>query len=138
LRTFAITDSSGIPCNGGSNWLSAQALSRAELHCRESLGPKPDPGADALHHGVFSGDELSSQNLRLDGKIHRLLGKHVAGNGWLEGGGRSSLLESAQEATPTSLHSLGFPSQSHGIGMRDSDGKFTIAAPGGKAVTEEQ
>ena len=31
-----------------------------------------------------------------------LLGKHPAGNGWLEGG-RSLLLESAQEATLTSV-----------------------------------
>jgi hypothetical protein len=40
--------------------------------------------------------------MRLAWKEFRLLGKHPAGNGMLEGG-RNSLLESAQEATLMSV-----------------------------------
>jgi hypothetical protein len=43
-----------------------------------------------------------------------LLGKHLAGNGWL-GGGRNSLLESAQEATLSSVAFLAFQRQSNSL-----------------------
>ena len=56
----------------------------------------------------FHKDGASSQ--KAGGEATRLLGKHQAGNGWLEGG-RSSLLESAQEATLLSVAMVCFPRQ---------------------------
>jgi len=53
-----------------------------------------------------------------------LLGKRPAGDGWLEVG-RSSLLESAQEATLMSVPTRGLPRQSNGLAIADFNRKFT-------------
>jgi hypothetical protein len=58
--------------------------------------------------GVLAGTVFSARQLAQDPT--RLLGKHQARNGWLEGG-RSSLLESAQGATPTSVATSCFQRQ---------------------------
>jgi hypothetical protein len=44
------------------------------------------------------------------------LGIHPAGNGWLRGG-RNSLLESAQEATLSSVATSAFPRQSNSLAV---------------------
>jgi hypothetical protein len=60
-----------------------------------------------------------------------LLGKHPAGNGLLEGG-CNSLLESAQEATLTSVTTPAFPRQSNSLAIPrrypHCNRKFTLGA----------
>jgi len=99
LRTFAITASSRIPCAGCSNYAGMAPAPR--LPSTWDAGGLYSLTAIVLViRGLSQGRR--SQPIKLAWKANCLLGKHPAGNGWLEGG-RSSLLESAQEATLSSV-----------------------------------
>ena len=60
--------------------------------------------------GGFPAGAPHTRPVKLALKGSGLLGKHPAGSGWLESG-RNSLLESAQEATLTSVPTSAFPRQ---------------------------
>jgi hypothetical protein len=62
-----------------------------------------------------------------------LLGKHPAGDGVLEGG-RSSLLESAQQATLSSVATLAFPRQLNELAVPHCNRIFTLAKAGSNGL----
>jgi len=70
-----------------------------------------------------------AQPVALDPKTAGFLGKCPAGNGLL-GGGRNSLLKSAQEATQMSVATAGFKRQCNKLGITgqcaECNRKFTI------------
>src|SRR5208283_1119521 len=114
LRTFAITASSAIPSSGDRSVPPGRPLA-THLLPRESQGPLSPKSRQANVKPTFPQRRVSEpvewKNSR---QTETLLSpwETPAGNGWLEGG-RSSLLESAQEATLSSVATYAFPSQSN-------------------------
>src|SRR5579871_549648 len=85
--------------------------------CEQSLErrhQKPDSGPMTVLPVKFSQGQPFRPELFWPRERLVSFGNHQAGNGWLEGG-RSSLLESAQGATVSSVATLGFQRQCNGL-----------------------
>ena len=115
LRTFAITAAPEFlaPATGLAHrweWLPCRAIAGLSTRLPETCSL----AADLVTSGAFS-QRQSSVPAVLASKATRLLGKHQAGNGWLEGG-RSSLRESAQRATLLKCSNPRFPASMQQLG----------------------
>jgi hypothetical protein len=105
--------SSGIPCTRDENCVPLGVASRSVAIAVNQGCQRPSPIREPLPLSAVLLQGTSHLAGELASNGPDLLGKHPAGNGWL-GGGRNSLLESAQEATLTSVASRASPSQRNG------------------------